>query len=1728
MSELNIQLSVPFAQEEPVTISVESDIEIGTILNRALNIFNSLAELPSLDILILLIDGTYQFTTPEDTIGMYSLPKNPEIIFVPKEFEIEIKPELEPNPIKLTIKNDETVQKIIERVCKQNGSIKPTEYTLTHEGITLLKALSIVEQRPKAQKLEFVDAKSEKVQLNFMELYLRGPVFLSLSDALQLSAYLLQATQGPFRCYKGSASSLSRFLPMCFHDAEHGGEELQIQWSFLTDCTREEATQKFIELVQKLPLFNCTSFSCTAMEGDESLPKEFEIIFTESRIIFLDKIKFKTRISIAYDNLISIKLHDHIEFTYTNDGKTSQNVKFETITSQSLVKKCVELADSAEAINQIDFSQDIITKEFHSLEEIQNDKSRLKMFNTDFLYKFLNMDETDERISYFEATQALAIRAESCAFHLSVLFSKVNSDNAKIFRLEITEYYIRLIAYLTYMTYDHRPFDAAYKISSYLSTLETKYEECIKVMKDVVRLIDNVTRMFATISKNQIFVTSQNAKAHVLGHLLSIIEFPFATPKEELPREYQEILKQFSTNAFAMKDLIKRYTFSVGRVEIKRDLQKTLDDVFKLHLSTITLMPLIVESSEIGELNPTLIMHQDSCNMMMTTVVEFSRLLWEDRIQLTDEQLVSFLQQAAEVARQLLADGPKYAMHVNVISEFLKIVDLNINSLSSTLRMYFYPFKVYASRFLSKFEFIPSLNSPNMKFRLVQCASILVVAQPLVLKQYVPSVIEQLNDLGRDLYRLFIHDFASFDLLPTEINDPNNAILRSLIVEKISNELTFDDINKMTATQLFEKLFPVLCLQNQLGRVASEWMPELTLLALWMPTFVEAVANSAFRLTELKDEAYDEYSVWLPHINNQYTNQLIESKSAEISSKENGNDILEIMRACNNPAYYLTLPQLDTHENIKIVVDAICVTSQLAFNAVALSLNTEIWHAMSSIAQMYYTAELFGDVLFKVMQQPTYFVVPTMYFDHKANLISINEGTKSFFMSGRINNVFVGNVIHFNDLLKKVKPICLSTELDSLYPVESMELPNEIDKTIKVSRREDMAEMIAEYRTLKSELVDCLLLHEKENIQTVISRIQKTISRIASLVDHVHPGSDLPQQIQSGFVAFVQELPKVYTYKLSVMVLREKLDTLDIPIDKAIDDVSLHLYSTVEPAAVTELASAIEQSTFEPSERLEFTKSFSETMKPLLAQVKEADDLQTLSELLLLLQDNNIAEMNYVAESLPEDVSETVMAVISDSKYASYVKQIETYAELVLYDELLPVWYRNGVKEILESLKQQNSNDDAIAAMEILTKVETVETEFSLESDVFKCVEEANSKLTMKEMQDLYEVEQRAKKNIDELTSKLHSFNTTIGQSTDSKGCAILYKDSIRLIVRYFFNEYILQDWDPEEFNSLCQQAMVPLSKKYSADSIAAVLLQTRRKLRMIRLLKITARSQFLTECDRALSEVEESLRNYFTTTEKAHDLFIGHQKEAIRMVEEEFERLPNSNLRIFLSHLIHNVFLNLNTVDTFNANKFARDIKPIEKEFNLNKIRANQINATLNWIQSIDRDVLPVNYDYLTSILRKLLETLSTINDEYLFQYDQDVLMDIAIKLADAIGKLSNVRYSLILVRDMHKLYSVKEPLMTFVSTIVRTLEAYAEEIHTFPIKKHPILGLIESVPKMCEKLEILIEASFMLEMTKRHTEEAIQSINDFYEKCPEDIKENMQSAIKPPITAIESLNPQ
>jgi hypothetical protein len=137
---------------------------------------------------------------------------------------------------------------------------------------------------------------------------------------------------------------------------------------------------------------------------------------------------------------------------------------------------------------------------------------------------------------------------------------------------------------------------------------------------------------------------------------------------------------------------------------------------------------------------------------------------------------------------------------------------------------------------------------------------------------------------------------------------------------------------------------------------------------------------------------------------------------------------------------------------------------------------------------------------------------------------------------------------------------------------------------------------------------------------------------------------------------------------------------------------------------------------------------------------------------------------------------------------------------------------------------------------------------------------------------------------------------------------------------------------------------------------------------------------------------------------------------------------------------------------------------------------------------------------------------------DEGLFTYDQDDLVAIAVQFSDAIAALSNLRHEVSLVRDVHRLYSARAGFLNALTTVMRALEAYAEEIQTFPVHAHPLLGIIKTIPVMCYSLADVVEDAFMEIVEKGKVDAASAAVADFIESCPASIRETMGAILQGP----------
>lgn len=1750
MGEVTFGVSVPFTDEEQQRIKVTTSTTLGALLERARQLFHSVS-IENCDILVSLKDGTFTFASPDEVVSSFSLPEEPSILLARKEFSVTVEYE-KVKPMEITVANNEPVDSVLLRVCKQVGSLKPKHFVVCIEETRLVEgketifydvlvnSMSIVEQRPDAKKLTIMEADSDKVKLNFMELYLRGPVYLSLSDALQLSAYLLQATKGPYRCFNGTHQALTKFLPIRFRDTSGVGEDLRVQWSFLEDCTKDEAAKKFKKNVQALPLFNCTSFTCERKKKDKDskLPeKEFELIFTERRMIFLDFIKFKSRMSIPYRDLLSVSRKEgKATITYWENGEVKE-VFFSTATSRSLFQKLVEIVVDLETAEKANENEPFI---FRTKEDIENDKDRIEYFPTDFIYDFINMDEKEERIQYSECMQALFVRADACAWHLSVLLSKVTQNNAKLLRNEITAYYTRLMAYLTWLTYDQRPYDVAVAIGEMIPHLEEKFEQARSTIRDVCQLMGTVRKMFVPISNDPIYIAAKEVIGYVIGHLFSYIEMPYAT-KEKDTAPFDDLIKRFLENALTLKEHINTYMFTVGDLAVKKSMQVCLDFIFMHHLSSLSMFPLIIDSSVLGQLDPTIILHQDSCNIMMSAIVEFSRVLWEDRKQLTDEQLKAFLEQAAQLVKTLLPIATPLAIHIKAIEEFLKIVDLNLPGLTSTIRMCFLTFKEYAEKLIGSFERVQACELPHVQFHYVQTLSVLVFVQPEVLLSEMALARERFIAIGKDAYLKLVSGLPTFDLFYEEGKNPSAAALRLYVAEKLDQ-----DVEGKSISDLVQRIFPVLSLQQMIGRSVSEWSTTLLQILVWEVIFVHGVAARAIYQTRVKVASgefaasedtkkklgdltlFDEYGIWIPAKSGEPIVEVM--KLMEGDSTLTGNEgfapVMQILKFATEHDAYLTIPKVDSPEQIKLLNDAASLMSQLFYSTFSALLRTNLPAAMTRFPQMYYSAIVFYRVLREMAFQPAYFQVPKLMIKMGRTLKALEYGALSFFSSGKLNAIYMAKFQGFGKRIRKALLVTEATDMTSFYPIESFKAPSPIDIKRKASRRTDMADLIAEYRVLKNELVECLVLHEKENLEVLSERLSGAVNDIISLANLVDPETQVGQTISDGFAKFVAELPVIYSYKLSAFHLRSCLEKLDTGIDEAVDDTAARLYEAVTPQKLNDLSESIEKTKWEPSDRASFIQSFTELLKPMLGQLQDSDEMQVVYDILNLVQDNDMGEVKFLVSTLSDQKPEVLLKCLKESKYFKYVRKIEKESEKVEYSNCF-LWYKAAVKKIADYLKFQNESSGAVEAMSKLS--DNLDDGFTPDQkSLERCAKNISSaceKLDIPELKALAAHCDHVKESMPKLIQTADSFNSVILSSKDFNGISLTYKDSVRQVISFFYNEYLLQDWDIQPFIDLCSLVMKPLSTSYTSESVADALIGARRLMRKLRLTERTVRASFVTDCDKLLTKAEHACRDFYARAQHAHDATMKKHRANVDEIITTFGNLNEGNIKKFVMRLMSNLSLDISTMDTFDSSRITQKAAELFNELKASNDRSVQVKALIRWIEGMDKDILPVDYEKLLDILRKLLETLEAPEEESMFSCDQDVLIELAVQLSSALAQLGAIRNSLALVKDMHKLYSIKDGMLRYITTVMRTFEAYAEEIHTFSVTSHPVTGVIRSIPVMCEKLENMIEASFMLTYTKRHAEEAVDSMKAFVESCPKDVQETMEKLIQEPIQLIMSI---
>lgn len=1736
--ELLIKIFFPYSSKEPRELSVPTISTIGSIYTRALTLFPEVDNNSVYKVFVELVDATYINADLNKPLTFFQIPEKPTVALCPLKHEITIKRPVG-DPVTLEVELTKPVNEIKDQVCKNIGAVDGSAFVLVHGQTPLFNNLPIPEQCPGADTFELVDASTENTKINFSEAYLRGPVYLPFSDALQLSAYLLQATVGPARSYTGQISELIHYLPARLRDEENAAVDLHLEWSFLSNVTRDEANRIFTQKVQALPLFNCVSFSASKLGDDKTtgLPEKFEIIYTERRIIALDYFKFKTRFSIDYADIISVRKigHDIVAFEFSQDGITRNIFKFKTPTSNTILHKTYSIITGQDPGEHVEEEYT-----FRTCEEIEQEAKTVRpmLFEDEYIRKFVTQDDDRETsLTNADLMHALLIRADSCAWHLSVLLDKVNENTAKVLKDEISSYYSRLMAYLKYLSYDIRPYDHAWEIGRLLCALETKHVRAQEVIHDVLTNLAIVRRSFVPISTDPIYVTSRAVIAYVLSHTLSCMELPYATSEHRVDA-FAELVAQFLNNGLELKDLIGKYLYYVGDIEIKKNLQVHLDFIFRHHLRSLVLFPLITGTSQFKDVDPSIILHQDSCNTMMTSMIEFSRVLWEDRKALPEDHLKEFLGQAADLCKNLMSSDNANGIIVKTVQEFAKVISFNLPGLFGEHRTIFSMILPLINAFTEDYARSKSLQATPVACNMVNIMALLILDQPEQLAEEANGLIAIYEGTLCHIFEQYASDIELFELDVDESRNTSACALKCYIQSTIEY-----DASGKTPNQLFQMIAPALALSAMLDRPTSEYCIYFSKLFAFYKFYVHAlvyrsiyIINSVYlenglevseetkkKLESLKTVKDVEYLIPSGRIIGDI-NTVREIAEDEIISQSPVGAILS--EVANHEVEYPRWGEvLDKAENVKIMVDSAFMFAQLIVASTLMGLGIDNQRVMLTYPTTFYSTNFVIDVFKQLSRCAGYFEASRIFMSLQVIINGMANSSNVLFTSCVAPDTLKQSIADIAGIIKTITTVCADDDLTPLFPIQEFNVPDVSSDivSIKADHRLEMGTIMGEFRVSVNEFIDSMILKEKENAEEILNSILHSCKKVISLINYLDPTNAISKEIYEGLIKFFKSIPRLWTYSLMQLHIRDELEPLDHAYDEAVDLVASKMY---EPATTDKLKEIIDETNrvkFEPHDRDEFVHLFVAALTKYSSSQKEDDVIEILYEMMMLLRDNSLLELMTTTESLSDEVL-SLTQVFDESKYCKMVIAAEEALEKVRYMNGY-VWFESLFEKLVDDIKERPFNQGAITG--INTLIERMDSAFSPSLNTIGLIqaniESASGLLSEYPTTNLIiEESKKAGLNMIGIEKVFNEFTETFLKNGTFSGNALIYKGAALQIVTSYYKEFKCQGWSSDSFVDICKIVRRPLSSDFSASALSTTLLEIRRNLRSIRLHKPTVHPRFITDTEKTLNDMEKSLNDSFEKAQEKVKAKVEKQTTIIKGYVNTLVKAPNGQIKNFVVRLINNLALDLTPFKIFEADQMKGGIVKLYEGLKKTNNKEDHIKALIKWINQIDENILPVNVQELLEILKQISVKLRR-SEESLIDYNQTQMISIAVSLSDALAKLAKIRESLDLIKDYHWLSDVKEILTSFIITIMRSLEAYADEIHTFSVENHPVVSIIDTIPHMCDEIEQLIESSFMLTSNLAEcSENVVKAINQFVENCPEDLKVITEKEAEAPIKAL------
>lgn len=1886
MENIVVDVSFPYSDSAQVCkVAVEHNCTAGELYSRSIMLFKDVDLNLKYDLLIQSLDDTYIYADPDNTLSVYNISNKPKACIVPKKHKIRFQnknaghfgisghsqlsfehsestfDQFKDLEVSLDIPVSELKEQIKSHFLRGNvdvndfvicthrpvdlrseiSEIDDKESSLTMERsiqkeckyMILFESLSLAEQAPGETCFLVIDKGDKGTKIEFIDIYVKGPVYIPISDAYRVSAYLLQAVLGPSRCYKGLINSLTDYLPRRFRGIKGAAAELMKEWRNLENTTRLQAEKLFANHVQYLPYFNCTSFSGEAIKGyngEDKMPHKFEIVLTSCRVIFLDYMKFKIFRTIDFNQITHINVGDPeasrekvrangtIELIYGEDSW----IKFSTNTPKSFYDQLLNLMNCTDEGNSN-------RGKSHSFGKPRLDSLMPHEFHNKYIKEFVNLDESEnvsENVSHSDLVHALSIRAESCAWHISVLLSRVKPDytgmrlekkkndneiEAKHYRVEILHYYKRLMCYLRYLSFDHRPYDIAYRFYQYIIDLhgDEAISDAIKCMDEVLSKLKSVRNSFQPISTDPFYVNSKIFIAYLLSHYISFLELPYATkitdengkePFIELQRNYFRVTKD-------LRDSISAYMFNLGDRGLKEDIQRKIDGVFSHHLSSLVYFPLIVESSDFGHLDPTLMLHQDSCNCVMSSMAEFSRVLWEDRVSLGEEELKEFLTVAENLTREFLeiTDDRLFDKMVK-LNKFLTVeVRPKLPFLKTPEKNIFSMVVAAASQLEADVNRMGwkgySLDMPVIGYDFLKLCAILTLANPLKLAQEETFLLKSLSSSLTGVCESYIKEFEFFELTPEEAASYDLCALVQSI-KRLNEEIKSDKkLGEKPANELYKLLIQPIALQNLLSRPVCDSLDIFIRIYntyTWYTHALATVIISCFRSDDtltgsFKDDTCeamnligenDECIYLIPdyEVNSNYVDILrrimvdIESVVRETEFEP----LLTLLSTLTEIGFEpIMLDGLSSTCNVRLLIESSIYSFTLCMNELQNAVTVDISSTILAYAHVFNFSKVVCDALKSISTCNGFFEAPSYWTEANSHANSLERLARFTFTDYVIPPQSKSQLISYSTFVHSLSRITADVSLEDLSPLIRFDLKTlSLEDIVPYTYRRDMGEALANYRVAKSDFLRCATLPENSS-DTRLDQISFSgadhrdkdstekshgvlISSIEEIIRIACFYIDVKDENIVKLIKHVNEfssyLPAIWTYNLPPIHVKSKIEPLDRYVDRVLDMVSEKMFATIDIQTVKGFIKRCVDTIYEPKDRDVFAKEFIKK----LGNLEKCKDLDVMYELIMLINDNNLSLFVDTAETVPE--FDSIAMDVRANNYASMVIDAERLYDNVMFAEF-PVWYKNIIKNLVDEIKSSpysKSSKDVINILLDGINGDGSDLEYSLER-IRRCVQSLNDFVSnYKALGVLGNTISSATSNFERITNRFNFFKKVVHENPEFSNGYLDYKDCMLLVVKLFYKEFVSQNWDPDLFSEVCTLAEKPLSSSAKSNVLSAQILAVRKLLRSLCSFNSTVSPHFVKDAEIGLNKLHTKLRDLYSTSNEDSKRRVAKQKEAVASYITRFGMSKSqTQFQKFVVRLLENLSHSITTFNTCETDKLSSSIFTLAKALDESKKREDQLAALISWLKEVERGVLPLDREDFIKDLELLQIRIQNYHDIESTDMAKFDIVDRAEDLSMSLADLTRLRNKLNILRSARnaadgelilknmKVYAIREPLLRYVNTLLRALEAYAEEIHLnfkldekqlvkstddneescystvlfrpdseeSKIERGELAKVTEKTSKMCGTIHKLIEAAFEENADVSHiAKECEDSFIEFINNCPKNLAEtcNAESA--------------